>query len=403
MSADTRTRILVLNQYYWPGVEATGQLLSQLCADLSRDYDVTVVTGRLAEPRADAGRIVHEGVEIVRVRSTAFPRRNLVLRALNYLSFIVASARAAVAAPRPQVVLCMTDPPVVAIVALVAARRWRASLVVISQDVFPEIAVLLHRIENRFVVSLLRVAIRAYLKRADRVVAIGETMRRRLEVKGAAAERLRVIPNWVDTTFLREKPRENEWSRKVGLANRFVVMHSGNVGFTQDLDTLVRSATFLRDLDDLAIAITGDGARRAELMALADLLEVDQVRFLRYQPRDALPYSLSSAHIHVVGLAPGLSGYVVPSRLYGVLAVGRPVIAAADADSETAELVDSIGCGVVVPPGRPELLAAAMRRAHDGEYDLEDMGRRAREYAAAEADRSVAVDRYRELLAELVT
>jgi colanic acid biosynthesis glycosyl transferase WcaI len=296
----------------------------------------------------------------------------------------------------------MTDPPVVAIVALAAARRWRASLVVISQDVFPEIAVLLNRIENGVVVSLLRAAIRAYLKRADRVVAIGETMRRRLETKGALADRLRVIPNWVDTRFLEEKPRENDWSRAVGLANKFVVMHSGNVGFAQDLDTVVRSATFLRDLDDLAIAIVGDGARRAELTALADLLEVDQVQFLRYQPRNTLPYSLSSAHIHVVGLAPGLSGYVVPSRLYGVLAVGRPVIAAADADSETAELVGRIGCGVVVPPGRPQLLAAAIRRAHDGEYDLKEMGRRARAYAVAEADRSVAVERYRELLAELV-
>ncbi len=297
----------------------------------------------------------------------------------------------------------MTDPPVVAIVALAAARRSGAPLVVVSQDVFPEIAVLLHRIENTLIVSLLRVAIRAYLKRADRVVAIGETMRRRLEANGAVAEGLRVIPNWVDTGFLEEKPRENDWSRQVGLTDRFVVMHSGNVGFTQDLDTLVRSATFLRDLDDLAMAVVGDGARRAELMALADLLEVDQVRFLRYQPRDALPYSLSSAHIHVIGLAPGLSGYVVPSRLYGVLAVGRPVIAAADADSETAELVGSVGCGIVVPPSRPELLAAAIRRAHDGEYDLEEMGRRARAYAVAEADRSVAVDRYRKLLAELVT
>jgi glycosyltransferase involved in cell wall biosynthesis len=104
----------------------------------------------------------------------------------------------------------------------------------------------------------------------------------------------------------------------------------------------------------------------------------------------------------VVGLAPGLAGYVVPSRLYGVLAVGRPVIATADAESETAELVSSIGCGVVVPPARPELLAAAIRRAHDGDYDLEEMGRRARAYAVAEADRRVAVDRYRELLAELV-
>jgi glycosyltransferase involved in cell wall biosynthesis len=402
MSPDARSRILVLNQYYWPGVEATGQLLSQLCADLSHDYAVTVITGRLAEPRADPGRTVHEGVEVVRVRSTAFPRRVLALRALNYLTFLAASIRAAMAAPRPQVVLCMTDPPVVAIVALAAARRWRASLVVISQDVFPEIAVLLHRIENGLVVGLLRATIRLYLKRADRVVAIGKTMRRRLEAKGAVAERLRVIPNWVDTKALEEKPRENDWSREVGLANRFVVMHSGNVGFAQDLDTVVRSATFLRDLDDLAIAIVGDGARRAELTALADLLEVDQIRFLRYQPREALPYSLSSAHIHVVGLAPGLSGYVVPSRLYGVLAVGRPVIAAADAESETAELVGRVGCGVVVPPGRPELLAAAIRRAHDGEYDLKEMGRRARAYAVAEADRSVAVERYRELLAELV-
>jgi len=402
MSSDTRARILVLNQYYWPGVEATGQLLAQLCADLSRDYSITVITGRLAEPRADAGRTVHEGVEVVRVRSTAFPRRVLALRAVNYLTFLIASARAALTAPRPQVVICMTDPPILAIVALAAARRSRAALVVISQDVFPEIAILLHRIENALVVRLLRAAIRTYLTRADRVVAIGEKMRGRLEAKGAPAAALRVIPNWVDTAALEEKPRPNAWSRDAGLAESFVVMHSGNVGFTQDLDTLVRSATFLRDLDDLTIAIVGDGARRAELLALADLLEVDHVRFLRYQPRESLPYSLSAADVHVVGLAPQLSGYVVPSRLYGVLAVGRPVIAAADADSETAELVRTIGCGLVVPPGRPELLAAGIRRAYDGEFDLVDMGRRAREYAVAEADRRVAVSRYRELLAELV-
>jgi len=361
-----------------------------------------VITGRLAEPRADAGRTVHEGVEVVRVRSTAFPRRVLALRAVNYLTFLIASARAALTAPRPQVVICMTDPPILAIVALAAARRSRAALVVISQDVFPEIAILLHRIENALVVRLLRAAIRTYLTRADRVVAIGEKMRGRLEAKGAPAAALRVIPNWVDTAALEEKPRPNAWSRDAGLAESFVVMHSGNVGFTQDLDTLVRSATFLRDLDDLTIAIVGDGARRAELLALADLLEVDHVRFLRYQPRESLPYSLSAADVHVVGLAPQLSGYVVPSRLYGVLAVGRPVIAAADADSETAELVRTIGCGLVVPPGRPELLAAGIRRAYDGEFDLVDMGRRAREYAVAEADRRVAVSRYRELLAELV-
>ena len=178
-------------------------------------------------------------------------------------------------------------------------------------------------------------------------------------------------------------------------------MHSGNVGHAQDLDSLVRSATFLRDLDDLVIAIIGTGARHAELVALAELLEVDRVKFLYYQSRNVLAQSLSAADVHVVGLAPGLAGYVVPSRLYGILAVARPVIVAADPESETAQVVQEVGCGIIVPPGRPELVARAIRDAHDGKYDLERMGRLGREWVTAEGDRDVAVRRYRELLLEL--
>ena len=122
------------------------------------------------------------------------------------------------------------------------------------------------------------------------------------------------------------------------------------------------------------------------------------VHFLDYQPREQLPLSLATGDLHYVGLARGLSGFVVPSRLYGILAVGRPVIAATDSESETAEVVEEVGCGIVVPPGRPELLARAIRDAHDGRYDLEAMGARGREWVVREADRSVAFRRYRELL-----
>jgi putative colanic acid biosynthesis glycosyltransferase WcaI len=207
-----------------------------------------------------------------------------------------------------------------------------------------------------------------------------------------------VIPNWVDTTALEPRPRDNPWAREHGFEDRFVVMHSGNIGHAQNLDALIRAGSFLRDLDRLVIALIGGGARRDELKALARRLEVDSVQFMGYQPRETLPDSLSSADVHVVGLASGLSGYVVPSRLYGILAVGRPVIVAADADSETARVVESVGCGVVVPPGRPELLAEQLRAAHDGELDLEAMGARGREWVVREADRRVAVGRYRELL-----
>jgi colanic acid biosynthesis glycosyl transferase WcaI len=396
-----RPRVLVLNQYYWPGVEATAHLLSELCEALADEFEITVVTGMVADG-SEPGRTTRDGVEIVRVQSTAYDRSRLSLRAINYLTYLGLSLWEGLKVERPDVVLCMTDPPVIADLALVLARRFRAPLVVVSQDVFPEVAVALKRLDNPALVGVLRGATRVYLERADRVVAIGDTMRERLEEKGAAAERMVVIPNWVDTSDLQPRPRQNEWAREHGLEDRFVVMHSGNIGHAQDLDSLIRAATFLRDLDDLRIVVIGGGARRDELKRLAKVLETDQILFMGYQPREMLADSLSSGDIHVVGLARGLAGYVVPSRLYGVLAVGRPVIAAAEAHSETAKVVEQVGCGVIVPPGRPERLAAAIRRAHDGELDLGAMGERSRAWVTREADRRVAVDRYRELLRSLV-
>lgn len=397
-----RPRILVLNQYYWPGVEATAYLLSELCRELSDEFDVTVVTGRLRGVRNER-RVRHEGVEVVRVPSTSFYRANIWLRALNYVTYILGALFDGLIARRPDVVLCMTDPPIIANVALLVARRFRVPLVVVSQDVFPEIAVELKRLENPVVVGFLRRAIGFYLRRADSVVAIGTKMRERLVTKGAPRERIHVIPNWVDTGTLSPQPRRNAWSAENGLDDRFVVMHSGNIGHAQNLDAVVRSATFLRDLDDLVIALVGDGARRDALRDLADLHEVgDVVRFLPYQSRDVLSLSLSTADVHVVGLARRLSGYVVPSRTYGILSVGRPVIVAADDESETAQLVREIGCGVVVAPGRPELLAATIRAAHDGELDLAAMGAAGRAYAERRADRSVAVGSYRALLHEVL-
>jgi colanic acid biosynthesis glycosyl transferase WcaI len=396
-----RPCLLVLNQYYWPGVEATAQLLTELCEALADEMDVTVVTGVLHGHEDEPRRTERGGVQIIRVASTSFERSRLLARGANYVSYLLAALLRSVRGKRPDVVLCMTDPPIVADIALLAARRFRAPLVVISQDVFPEIAVQLKRLENPLLMSLLRGLVGYYLRRADRIVAIGDTMRRRLEQKGARPDRLRVIPNWIDTTRLSPLEKANAWARGFGLDKKFVVMHSGNVGHAQDLDSLVRAATFLRDLDDLQIMIIGTGARHAELVALAELLEADLVRFMYYQSRGVLPQSLSAADVHVVGLAPGLAGYVVPSRLYGILAVGRPVIVAADPESETAQVVASIGCGIVVPSARPELLARAIRDAHDGRYDLEAMGQLGREWVEREADRTVAVGRYRDLLREL--
>ena len=396
-----RRRLLVFNQYYYPGVEATAHLLTELCEELARDHQVTVITGRLRDHEEDPDHEIRNGVEIIRVHSTAFDRAPLSRRALNYFTYLGRALHRGLTAPRPDVVLSMTDPPMVGDVALAVARSRAVPFVVISQDVFPEIAVKLGRLTNPVLVRVLDLLTRFYLRRADRVVAIGETMRGHLEAKGVKPKRLRVIPNWVDTGAITPDERDNGWARKHGLVGRFVVMHSGNIGHAQDLEALIRAAAQLRDLDRLTVALVGFGARHAYFESLVAELDATAVRFLPYQPRELLSQSLSSGDVHFVGLAQGLAGYVVPSRLYGILAAGRPVLVSADAESETAQLVREIGCGIVVPPARPDLVADAVRRMAAGDHDLDLMGRSGRAYVEAKAGRTVAFARYRELLAEL--
>jgi putative colanic acid biosynthesis glycosyltransferase WcaI len=393
-----RPRLLVLNQYYWPGVEATANLLTELCEALAVTHDVTVITGAA---RGLPRRAERNGVRIIRVRSTVYDRAHLPGRGMNYLSYAVGVLGRAMVTNPPDLVVCMTDPPFIGSIARIVASRFRAPLLVVMQDVFPEIAVKLGRLRNPVVVGFLRMLIDPSLRAADRVIVIGETMKKRVAAKGVSPDRIRVIPNWGDAANVVPKPHDNQWARRHKLAKRFVVMHSGNIGHAQNLDVLVRASTFLRDLDDLAVVLIGAGARRGELVALTRTLEADKVEIHGYQERSILSDSLSTADVHVVGLARGLAGYVVPSRIYGILAAGRPVIAATDAESETAQLVTEVGCGVVVPPGNPFALAAAIRAAHDGEYDLEAMGRRAREFAEQEADRSIAMRRYEDVIIEL--
>ena len=389
-----KTRLLVLNQYYWPGVEATANLLTELCEALAEIYDVTVITGAVKQelPR----REVRNGVTVIRTASTSYERSRLSRRAFNYLTYVAGIFRYALAQPRPQLVICMTDPPFIGAASRIVAWRFRVPLIIISQDVFPEIAVKLGRLTNPAVIGLLKVLVNSSMRAADRVVVIGERMKRRLvEEKGVDPARIEVIPNWGDASRTVPAQRDNEWARSHRLVNRFVAMHFGNVGHAQDLDTLILATTYLRDLADLVVPIIGLGARRDELMAIANRLQAQAVRFWGWQPYDQRSLPISSADVHVVGLAPGLAGYVVPSRLYGVLAAGRPVIAHTDADSETAELVQRIGCGIVTPAGDAVALAAVLRACHAGEYDLVGMGKKARQFAEAESDRSIAVSRYR--------
>ena len=187
--------------------------------------------------------------------------------------------------------------------------------------------------------------------------------------------------------------KDNPFARAHGLVDRFVVMHSGNVGLSQGVDRLLDVAERLRDLPDVVIAIVGDGAQKPALINAAEARKLTNVRFFPYQPKSALIDSFATADAFLVSLKRGLSGFIVPSKLYGILAAGRPFIAAVEDDSEAADIAREYDCGIVVPPGSVEGIEPAIRELHERSGRARAMGDRARK-AGLLFDRRRAVSSY---------
>jgi glycosyltransferase involved in cell wall biosynthesis len=403
-------RICFFNRSYWPDQAATGQLLTELAEDLTARHgcEVTVVAGRAVNgSQADGrgwwpvARETHQGVAILRAGGTALRPRRFAARAANYLTYLGSAAVASRIIGRQDVVVSLTDPPLLGRTALAAARRVGARFVFLCEDVFPEVAALVDDFHNEAVNRVLDRVNRRLLAEADAVVALGDRMRRRLvEEKGAAPSRVRVIHNWADCEAIRPGGKDNAFARAHGLADRFVLMHSGNVGLSQNLDVLVEAAVRLKDRDRLVIAVVGDGTRRESLQRAAAARGLTNVRFFPYQPKALLHESFATADAFLISLEPGLEGYIVPSKLYGVLAAGRPYVAATDPTCEAAVLAQEHQCGVWAAPGDPDALAQAVAALHDDPGAARAMGVRARQLARR-FDRRVAVQAYYDLFADI--
>jgi lipopolysaccharide/colanic/teichoic acid biosynthesis glycosyltransferase/glycosyltransferase involved in cell wall biosynthesis len=302
---------------------------------------------------------------------------------------------------RPDVVVALTDPPIIGLAGLFAARRAGGRFVFLCQDVFPEVTRLLEDFHSTAVDRVLDWLNRLLIRKADRVIALGETMRQRLvSGKDADPRKVHVIHNWADCSAITPGPKENRFSRAHGLVDRFVVMHSGNVGLAQEFDTLLAAARRLRDCPDLAVVIVGDGSKRRALEARAHSDGLDNVRFLPSQPKEELRDSFASADVFLVSLKRGLAGYIVPSKLYGILAAGRPYVAAVEEDSEVVAITRKYQSGLVAEPGDPVALADRIRELYRDPVLRERLGEAARR-AGLEFDRRGQIRQYDELLREV--
>jgi glycosyltransferase involved in cell wall biosynthesis len=362
-------RILLLNQYYAPDEAATAQLLSDLGAALvKKGHEVYAVASRraYADPeRRYPLRGEETGVRVRRVRGTAFGRRRRLGRVVDYASFLLGAALRCLRVPRPDVVVSLSTPPLVASLGWAVAKLRGARTLFWVMDVYPDLAIELGALSKGSVLArTLARAGRGLLRRSDCVVALDRTMADRLVSQGARTAH--VIANWADGDSIRPVPIDghplrikNDWD------GRLVVLYSGNMGLAHEFETLLDAAERLMSDSRVRFAFVGDGPRRAEIVEGARARGLENVEFHPYAPRDRLGESLTAGDLHVVTLRPGMPGLLVPSKIYGILAAGRPTLYVGPPAGEVHEIV-SAGCGVSVRNGSAgELVDAIVRYSAD--------------------------------------
>ena len=405
-------KLLVLCPHYAPDVAPTGEVMTAIVSELARrGHEIRVVTSlpwyrrHRVEPgwrgrpvRSGAAR---GGVKVTRVHPFPTARGSVAARAAGFAGFTALVAAAAAARDRPDAVLAMSPPITLGLAGWAAARRWRAPLVFNLQDVFPDAAIDTGAIRGRRLVALARRLERFIYDRAAAVTVLSSDMRDNVASKLDAGRSgsVRVIPNFVDTSRIRPRGRDTAYRAEHGLGDRTVVMYAGNVGFSQPLDLLVAAARAHRHRDDVVFVVNGEGSARPALEASAAGLP--NVVFVGYQPAERLDEVLASADVHVVVLREGLARSSVPSKIYSILAAGRPVVASVDPGTELPRMIDEAGCGAAVAPGDQRAFDAAVETLIDDPEGRDAMGRRGRAYVEECMTAQAVAGAYEALFAEL--
>ncbi|MGH7264420.1 MAG: glycosyltransferase family 4 protein [Candidatus Rokuibacteriota bacterium] len=404
-------KLSILNFYYAPDFSADVPILSGLVDGLAaRGHEVRVIA---AAPHRQGGRVWpeyrgrpfwREEAGRVRVERTwvySRPDMSMRGRAWNYLSYSMLAVPAALRGPRPDLLFVPTPPPNMGLTGMLAAFARRVPFVLNVQDMYPDVAVRAGVLRAGRVVSAFQRMENAVYRRAARVTVVSEGFRRNLRAKGVAESKLAVIPNFVDTDLIRPLPPDTSLRRDLGLGDRTVVLYAGSLGHPQGLDRVLEAAALLRDRGDLVFLFVGDGSRKTELEALAREWSLPNVRFLPPRPWEEVPQVLATGDISLVPLRKGFGLETVPSKLYGIMASGRPVITSVDRGCDTWMLAETAGCGLGVSPEDSRELAVAIARLADDPTLARRLGDAGRTYAVEHFSRARVVDRYEALFDEV--
>ena len=400
-------KVLFVNRFAWPDHSATSQILTQVSeAVAASGNDVHIVTSR-ARYSGGGGDLARQetvnGVTIHRTWTARFGRNNLAGRALDYMSFYASSFLSVLKHARPgDLVIAKTDPPLLGVTIGFAAVLKGARRANWLQDLYPEVAAELGvSLARGPMGGLLRALRNRSLKRSDLVVAIGSRMKERLVSEGLDAARIVILPNFSrDDEIAPDPPGTGTLRQAWGFRESdFVVGYSGNLGRAHDYETVLDAASALRNTVDMKFLFVGGGHAHSLVEQAARKRGLETLSFQPYQPESQLSQSLSVPDVHWLSLKPALEGLIVPSKVYGIAAVARPVVMIGDPDGEVGRIVTQYACGAVFAPGDWEALSDFLKRLQQEPDYRRTLGRNARAWLSEHASRTAVLGQWPEVLA----
>jgi colanic acid biosynthesis glycosyl transferase WcaI len=396
-------RILLLNLYYPPDTSATAKMAAAFIGPLAAKHEATVLCGRPSYDPSErrSWRLWQTeqsgSVKIIRIGSTDYPRTHMTRRVLNYLSYVALSVPRALFLPC-DVVLAMTDPPFEGIVGAFVAMLKGKPYVYNIRDLYPDMALGGSIVAPGLLARIWEKLHRWALRRATRVIVLGEDMRARVVAKGVDPRCVVIVRDGAEIAPAdsARQPLDPDVIRAIRGDFKFVLLHAGNLGFYGAWDTLIAAAAKLA-AEGIGFVFVGDGAQRAQIEAGA--ASSTNVRFLPFLPASKIASVLAAADAHIITIKRGLEGVVVPSKMYSILAAGRPIVAVAPKETDAASLGEQRGFGVSTDPDKPDDLIAAARALSADPIRLAAMGAAARA-AAFDYDRVNETHKFMRIIEE---